>query len=545
MKIFEFLNQAKKYSIKNKWLLTASLFFILWKFFLITVLWHNRIIPPEPDDSYTYIGFIKSVKDCPQILCNYPYLSMTNYIGFTYLSYRIFFGVLAQIFGIDPQTIFQISFYLGTIAAIPVLTMFLKNFTQNQKLLAFSIFCLTLYNGSGSYHGFFWVVPSFFSLLLFFILFSIIFKNVKQWKLLIILILPIFIFLHPVSLYSLALFAIYYFIYFIFTKKLDLVSLKKITFTFFITLIIYLPFSYYLHYHSTYKTNPLGIETVVTKIASSQPQDITDNETEKFSIFLKLPFLTGNTFPLKSLHIMKQAYYDWLFPHWLGFIPFFLVLFVLFYYKKYKLLSFYFATIIFSLISSLHIHGYRSLIFTWPATFILYGFGFWYLFIFINDKIKQHSLSTIAKIALSFGFFVFISINLVYSLFWNQLTNQRYNHDLMKDELSAYLMENTTKKDSIAYKSKTLHSLSLNTDLLNRHTGHRKYSKYYLIIDDAYYNFKENNNSFFNIASKLLNIERKQKIRSKRQIDMSRYELEKEFGLIKIYRNLDYEKNTR
>ena len=205
-------NNTVKFIKKNKLLILVALFFIIWKFFLVYTLWHGRVIAPEPDDSFVYIAHINSVIKCPSLLfCESPY-SLHRFAGWEHLSYRLFFGSLGKLFHWTGSQTYHYSFYIGIVLLLPTLIYFIKKLTKNnQPLSALILFFLALYNGNGSYHGFFWIVPSFFSVLLFFLIFGIILDNKnRSWK----YILPVLALSaslnHAMSIYSSAIFLIYY-----------------------------------------------------------------------------------------------------------------------------------------------------------------------------------------------------------------------------------------------------------------------------------------------------------------------------------------------
>ena len=100
---------------ENKWVIAALVFFIVWKFIFIAVLWNDRLSPPEPDDSYTYINQIAAVKYCPHILCEYPAASFINSGGFIYLSYRVFLGIISKLLFLTPTQTYHLGFYIGTV----------------------------------------------------------------------------------------------------------------------------------------------------------------------------------------------------------------------------------------------------------------------------------------------------------------------------------------------------------------------------------------------------------------------------------------------
>lgn len=532
-----------KFVRENRWIIIASIFFIVWKFFLIGVLWHDRLSPPEPDDSYSYIGYINSVKLCPQIICNYPYISFSSYEGFTYLPYRLFFGSISKFFNLSPETVFHFSFYFGIAILLPILIVFVRNFTSNKNLMAFSLFFLTLYNGSGAYHGFFWVVPSFFAFALFLLIFSIINGHSKKWWLYLILIIPIFIYLNPISIYAIVIFPIFYFIYSFSTKKFDRDVARKTLFAIIFSVLSYLP----LYYHLSIKQeNPLGIKNtvgdVIENIADvSSPTksvnklgDLTDQNT---NLTARKPVL----FP--SFSEIKKGYLDWLFPHWIAVLPFTLFLFLVIYYKNYKLLSLYLSISLFILLSSLNIYGYRSLVFIWPITFVFYAFGFWNLGKFISEKwtVKKKLSSPILITAISF----FVAINMLFSLFWCQDTNSRNNFKI-DSNFAQYLLDNTKEGDTIMFDSKTLHSFGLTTPLLKRITGvgPLRTGKYLVFLNDnqAKSSATESNlNKFFDVLSKTLGIPRTHNNNPKDSApDNNDLALEKTFGLVSIYRNKNY-----
>src|SRR3989304_1694939 len=127
---------------------------------------------------------------------SYPHLMARPFLssrtGCVYLSYRLFFGWLAKITQLSSQTIYHFGFYLGTLFLAFTLYPFIKIFSNNKNLIAWSIFFLSLYHGLGETHGFFWVVPSFFSVLLFLILATYTVRNevkLKAWLILLLAVL--------------------------------------------------------------------------------------------------------------------------------------------------------------------------------------------------------------------------------------------------------------------------------------------------------------------------------------------------------------------
>lgn len=414
---------------ENKWIILVSLFFIGWKFFLVSVFFNNEFSRSE--EALIYTGYIDSTNQCSLVVfCKEFLLSFANYAGFAHLSYRLFFGFIGHLLKMKSFDVFHLSFYIGIIALVPALIMFLKNIEKNKKLIAFLLFFLALYNGGGS-HGFWWVVPDFFASLLAFIAFAIILGNYKHWKILLAILVPVGFYAHTIFVYLMMTIAFFYLIYSLFVKKMDSLMLKKIAFSFFILAIFYIPTSYYLG------GNPYGPETFITNsnIIASGTQML---EKKSLSPTINSSFSIKGNYQLKQLfpgfHKIKDRYFNWIFFNpitpvfnW-TFNPFYAVsimifvyvLFIVFYYKQYKILSLYLASLAFTLISSINVHADRALPLIWPMTFILYAYGAWYSFTLADEIFKNTAINRTTKALLCFGIIVFIIINLIYSYGMNQ-----------------------------------------------------------------------------------------------------------------------------
>ena len=171
--------------IRNKWLLLAAFFFIGWKIFLVHLLWDQRQIPPVPDDSSVYISHIDATLNCSNFLsCPERAISLKTYAGVDHLTYRLFFGTIGKALNLDAVTTYQLSFYIGVFILLIARILFLLRLTEgDKKLTAFLVIILSLYNGSGSYHGFFWIVPSFFAVIFFALVLSTLFDvSSKHWR---------------------------------------------------------------------------------------------------------------------------------------------------------------------------------------------------------------------------------------------------------------------------------------------------------------------------------------------------------------------------
>ncbi|MDD3607707.1 MAG: hypothetical protein PHQ20_02830 [Candidatus Moranbacteria bacterium] len=544
MKIIN-LSGIVKFVKNNKWIIISSIFFLAWKFFLVGILWQNRALPPEPDDSLIYTGFIKSVKDCTYLICEYPFISMKNYVGFLYLPYRLFLGITAKIYDVDPINMFHYSFYIGYVILVAVLISFLSTLTKNKRLIGLSLFFLALYNGSGLFHGFFWVAPAFFAVVVFLGIFSIILNpDIKRFWLWALILTPILVFIHPSGIYSFTIYIFFYLIYSFFSHDWQMLIFKKTALIIAIAIVSYLPLFFYLNFYS--QGNPWGVKNVVGRTLSESKENVfkTSNDSQEKVIVappIKPDVKTINLFP--GYRDVYESYFLWIFPHWLGVLIFIFVLLVLVYFKKTMLISIYFSSLIFVLLSTLNQYGYRSVAYLWPITYILYAFGVWYAFKLL-PVVKNKFLCLVLKIAFSAATLGFILLNIIYSYAWNQYSNQRDNI-IISDEAYLFLEKEVKNDQSVFYGDKFLHSFSLNTGMINYYNSKNKDGADYLIYQTLISNPNcQSGNllfeSFLNNSSKILKINRKPSIQAERKKnDTEGFYLYKNIDNIEIYKKID------
>lgn len=546
------------YIKENRWIIIASIFFILWKFLLIGILWNERSTPPEPDDSWTYISQISSVTNCQKIFCNTPTLSTGDYTGFIYFSYRIFFGIISKLFHISALEAYHFGFYLGTIAMLFVLFFFFKKLTKDKNLIAFSIFFLSLYHGTGETHGFFWVVPSFFALLLFILIFSIyIDRDNKFWPVWFVILTPIFILSHPISIYLVALFLIFLVIYCWLIRKIDKILIKKTILILIISFFCYFAQSHYLKQFS--QKNYLGIENSMEEIKKSIQNNVaeTNKENQKQNIssetkpdsVISANMTSGKKQSLREylvsfispkVNILSVSYFKWFFPNWLGFFPLIIFLLMLFLYKQFEILSFYFSSFIFFVSATiLNEYGYRSAIILWLATFVLYSFGTWFLFNFIKNRIKNKLLKRIFFGTVLSGLLIFIFINVAYSLLYAKNMNTRYKYNI-ENTFIDYIILNTSKGDPVS-APRMIRFYDSDTPLpFHNPLSSPEESKYLIQLK---YQDKEKeleNNILRKLFDQILGILHVQKQKNIQHISPEipeNFVLEKEFGSIQLYKN--------
>ena len=444
--------KIKSFIADNRWILIASAFFIIWKFFLITLLWHDRIAPPSPDDSYMYILHINSTAECPSLIfCKDALFSLQKYSGFEHLTYRLFFGGIARLFDLDPITTYQISFFIGTVIMLMAIILLATSLSKNKKLVAFSILILSLFNGAGSYHGFFFVVPSFFALLFFFIIISVILKDSRHWKIMLPILIPLSIMSHMLGFYLVMMLPIFFVILIFISKKIDYAILKKVFFCTLIALIFHFGLSTYLQYTSW--SNPYGVESMLKEIIAKNKTSAdlniqgTRNNSEK-------PSHNNNptifNVQLASLDKIDSQYSKWIFFNWIGFVIFIFFLIINIVYKQYKLISLYLSSLILTLMGSISPYGERLLLIVWPLTFLLYAYGMWFSYAFFNQWAKDNFLKIILKIIYITGILAFILINIIYSYSWNSYLNKADDVNLKKDFIY-YLEQDSQNAKLISY----------------------------------------------------------------------------------------------
>ena len=364
-------------------------------------MWHGRNIVPEPDDSFIYIAHINSVIQCDSFLfCEGPY-SLTNFSGYEHLTYRLFFGSIGKLLHITATQTYHLSFYLGIIFLVPTLLYFTKQLTKRRSLQILILLFLGLYNGAGSYHGFFWVVPTFFSTLLFFLIFSIVLNNkIKYWLFTLPILSLLAAFNHIVSIYACSIFVVYFILLTITSKKINWLLFKKIV------IIILFSFLPYFYITSILNNNPYQVSNLATATDSSTPIISSDITTPSDALL--------NLFP--GLFLFKTEYLNWLFPNILGVLLFILIVLPLIIFKKYKIIYIYLSALIFTLISTKSVHGVRSLVYLWPITFILYAYGIYYSFKFINTLTRlDKKVMGLIKMCFYLGILFFSILNLSYS----------------------------------------------------------------------------------------------------------------------------------
>ncbi|MDP1833945.1 MAG: hypothetical protein Q8L11_03360 [Candidatus Moranbacteria bacterium] len=408
--------QLRLFINENKWLIAAIFFFIAWKFFLIGIFLSNGLnAPGSADDIASYVRHIESVKNCPSfIFCSTDNFTPNRYVFWEHLTYRLPLGSLAKILDITSYQAFKLNFYIGTILLLPVLVYFVKQFSDNKNLTALAIFFLALFNGAGTYHGFFWVVPSFFALLLFLLLFALILDDNKHWKIFSLLVIPAMVYSHTIGVYFSFILIAFCFFYSILSKRIEWTIIKKTAFVLFLLFLSYIAPSMF------YKNNPYGPSGLskestaqIIKNGSHISQDKMENVASP-GIFPGMIFL-------------ERDYFKFMFPHWSAAAIFSMLLLILAYYKQYKILAIFSASFIFTIFSSVNYYAFRSLILLWPLTYLIAAFFTFYGVKFIQEKIKSPVLRKFIFTIIVLSLSLFVFFNLRYSVILNQKQNISLN----------------------------------------------------------------------------------------------------------------------
>lgn len=127
-------------------------------------------------------------------------------------------GYAAALLNISSMDVFHANFYLGILCMAIVLCFIFCKYNLPRKSIAIGFLLFAFYTGQGNYHGFYWVVPSFFCIVFWLASFYSLFYSMRFW-----IFLPIFIFFllfsHPSSLFGVAILIFSWFLQSIFRRN--------------------------------------------------------------------------------------------------------------------------------------------------------------------------------------------------------------------------------------------------------------------------------------------------------------------------------------
>ena len=201
----------------------------------------------------------------------------------------------------------------------------------------------------------------------------------------------------------------------------------------------------------------------VVKMSKTEKTIKTNTKTEKT---IKTNTVLGNinflNIKLPSLPIVIQEYFKILFFHPIFLFIFLFGLFILFKEKELKMLSFYFSCLSFTLVSSIHPYGYRSLLFLWPVTFLLFAF-----FVFYTFRLFSRSSIYLGKLLLAIFIACFIILTSFYNIHWAKVMNKRKNIAWDRS-CAAFLLDKADSKDVVLYQGKLARAAFFSAGMIAR-----------------------------------------------------------------------------
>lgn len=224
-------------------LIISSLLFLFIKFLVIYGMNKGRTFPVEVDDSTRYISTIDKIAHYGVKVHNSEsYKSILHYINkyqdgkdqkclseqsdYVYFSWSSLLAIVHKATAISPVRLYGLSFYFGIFLALVILIYFgarVENFNFVGSLLTTMMF----FHGDGTYHGFFWVVPSFYILIFSILLIPVIFKS-KHFLMNLLIILPFYIFLHNMSLLLFLIIGLMFIFYTLLNRRIDKDLLRRV-----------------------------------------------------------------------------------------------------------------------------------------------------------------------------------------------------------------------------------------------------------------------------------------------------------------------------
>lgn len=140
-------------------IIVATLFFLIVQWYGVFFMMYNHPGPLGIDDALAYISNIEFRIAPP---AEYILIPDRDQILFS-----LAYGTLARALGISATAMFHANFYIGLFLMGLALLLFLKKTDRSPLFIAVALGIFAFYEGKGSYHGFFWVVPSFYAILFF------------------------------------------------------------------------------------------------------------------------------------------------------------------------------------------------------------------------------------------------------------------------------------------------------------------------------------------------------------------------------------------
>jgi len=417
--------------LKNHYdLIFGFLFFFSYRIFFTWLLWHGRTVPPEPDDSYYYLARAKHI------------FNVNSFEDFRLLPFSLWLNFLSVFVHSNLEIAYKINFYIGPVAMFAALYHFISKLENSRRIRLLLLMVIALYSGSGDYHGFYWVVGSYYQLALFFIILAFLIGKQKTNLYRIFPICFLFIFIHPTSAFLSSIFIFYPIMFSLFSKKEAKFAFKKLS-----PMLICLAISIFLYI-----------------LIGRMFPDGNSSESFQTQAGLIKDFFLGKLNPI-SFPIIWREYFTIFFNNIVTTITYFVMLALLFYLKKYKLLAIFFSILIIVLLSSFIPYGSRTLGIFWPITFFVIGYflvSIWKILQSINTKIKLGFLTVIPLV----GIFALATIfNIIFISSLNTTKNYDWDRScplkLQDDNLYFTSLESMNAFSTYNGNGKNLHFLSL------------------------------------------------------------------------------------
>lgn len=263
--------------------LSPLLFFLLVQCNSIFFMWYNHPGPLGLDDAGSYISSIKYFKENMLFFVNEQQILDESGIEINKLLHPYTFGVLARILGISAEQMFEYNFYIGMILMGIVLYSLLKNIDNSTQFLATALMLFAFYAGNGYYHGFFWVVPSFYAILLFLTLIITLFYSHHR-SLYSIPVILLLLLTHSTGIYLALLVLAAFFIHETFFRK-NRASLKEFALLLLFTTLVFAVGEYLYHLNIIHFSFTSSLLTYSNKAGIINPENVL-SFSERFEITL-------------------------------------------------------------------------------------------------------------------------------------------------------------------------------------------------------------------------------------------------------------------
>lgn len=155
-------------TLSARWLFVIGLlFFLTVQWYGVWYMWYGHPGPVGLDDAGWYMSPIEFFREFPFIRTGGAELTSSPIYIVNKITYPLFFGWLALLLGISAETMFYWNFSIGLGLMGYVLYSLFRRIDPSPWFVLPAFVLLAFYEGTGRYHGFSWVVPSFYAIALF------------------------------------------------------------------------------------------------------------------------------------------------------------------------------------------------------------------------------------------------------------------------------------------------------------------------------------------------------------------------------------------